>query len=74
MHKSQYRQRKYKEGNENFKYEIIIESDRKNEFEEIDRFVDVETFDFDVYSKENDDTPFDLSDIIAERKGKKQGQ
>ena len=28
----------------------------------------------DVYSKENDDTPFDLSDIIAERKGKKQGQ
>ena len=28
----------------------------------------------DVYSKENDDTPFDISDIIAERKGKKQGQ
>ena len=24
----------YKEGNENFKYEIIIESDKKNEFEE----------------------------------------
>ncbi len=34
---------------------ILTQTKWKNEFEEIDRFVDVETFDFDVYSKENPD-------------------
>ena len=34
---------------------ILTQTKWKNEFKEIDRFVDVETFDFDMYSKENPD-------------------
>ena len=35
---------------------ILTQTKWKNEFKEIDRFVDVETFDFDMYSKENPNT------------------